>query len=276
MTTIIDLIKQRRSVRTFNGAPVEADKLNQIKELMTGLEDPYFRFGILDLEDVNGNQYGAYGVIKGTGTYIVGAIKKEVVDQTDVAMAFGYGFEEVVLKLTDLGLGSCWIAGTFKPEDFRSASGLTEAYQIVMICPIGYEHDKRLLERAMRFYTKADQRQPISDLVFDNQLGQTLTKEVDAPYMEALEMVRLAPSAKNLQPWRMVVGKDKVDFYIPKDKEGYLMNGFNVTYNDMGIAKYHFEKTLGVYGIIGEWFTAEVEAGPAYTYVTSWREKGQA
>jgi nitroreductase len=67
-------------------------------------------------------------------------------------------------------------------------------------------------------------------------------------------MLRLAPSAINIQPWRVVKTDEGYDFYAVKsklsDKDGKKID---ITYNDIGIAKYHFESTLKEDEILGKW-----------------------
>jgi len=59
-------------------------------------------------------------------------------------------------------------------------------------------------------------------------------------FREALEMVRLAPSAVNKQPWRAVVCGDTVHFYEKQGKGFVAANGWDIQKVDVGIALYHF------------------------------------
>jgi hypothetical protein len=54
-------------------------------------------------------------------------------------------------------------------------------------------------------------------------------------------MVRLAPSAVNKQPWRVVLSENKAHFYEKRSK-GYVgEDGWDIQKIDMGIALCHFE-----------------------------------
>ncbi|MBQ6477813.1 MAG: hypothetical protein IJI44_00440 [Erysipelotrichaceae bacterium] len=58
---------------------------------------------------------------------------------------------------------------------------------------------------------------------------------------DVLEAVRLAPSAVNKQPWRLVLRGDKVHFY-EKSSKGYTSgDSWDIQKIDMGIALCHFE-----------------------------------
>ena len=61
----------------------------------------------------------------------------------------------------------------------------------------------------MRKAIKADERLLFEELFYDETINTPLTKEQEGCWKETLEMVRLAPSAVNKQPWRIIV-KDNV------------------------------------------------------------------
>ena len=78
------------------------------------------------------------------------------------------------------------------------------------------------------------------ELFFDGSLDHPLTKDGAGSLFEALEAVRLAPSAVNKQPWRVVVCGRKVHFY-EKQSKGYVSdNGWDLQKIDLGIALCHF------------------------------------
>ena len=62
----------------------------------------------------NGEKLGTYGIIKGASMYVGVTIPKE-----EYALeALGYEFEQLVLYATSLGLGTCWLGGTFNRSAF--------------------------------------------------------------------------------------------------------------------------------------------------------------
>ncbi len=142
-----------------------------------------------------------------------------------------------------------------------------------MVTPIGYEQDKRFLDRVIRLATKANNRKPFDTLFGEEALGKRISQTLEKYYREALEMVRLAPSARNLQPWRIIRRSGCYDFYMPASEANNHWNGYLMTYNDIGIATLHFEKTLEEYGIYGKWFREEDRESVGLVYVCSWREE---
>ncbi len=80
----------------------------------------------------------------------------------------------------------------------------------------------------------------IEELFFDGAFDTPLTKEKAESLAIPLEMIRLAPSAVNKQPWRVVVVDNTVHFYLKRSK-GFSKEGkLDMQMIDMGIALCHF------------------------------------
>ena len=117
-------VRLRKSVRTYDNRPLaktDKDKVNAcILEIMA--EDTPFPadISICLLEAVPGTdteKLGTYGVIRGAKDFLCVTVK-----DTESAMeAVGYRFEKLVLYATAMGLGTCWLAGTFNREQFSDA-----------------------------------------------------------------------------------------------------------------------------------------------------------
>ena len=78
------------------------------------------------------------------------------------------------------------------------------------------------------------------ELFFLGGFSAPLTAEEAGGLADALELVRLAPSAVNKQPWRAVVCGDTVHFYEKRSKGFVTAEGWDVQKIDMGIALCHF------------------------------------
>ena len=116
--------------------------------------------------------------------------------------------------------------------------------------PLGYPAGKRSLrESTMRAAMGADKRKDFGKLFFDEDFDTPLDKESAGIFCEALEMVRLAPSARNEQPWRILIKDGKVHFYkkssIPVRSMGDIQKV------DIGIALCHFDLTMRSQGNSG-------------------------
>ena len=110
----------------------------------------------------NAAKLGTYGVIKGAVNYIGATIKKQ-----DYARALGYEFEKLILYITSLGLGSCWLGGTFKKVSLPKAMSVQDDEFFPVISPVGYPSDKkRLVDSIIRFMVHENLRKPWEELFF--------------------------------------------------------------------------------------------------------------
>ena len=109
------------------------------------------------------------------------------------------------------------------------------------ISPLGYPAGKRSIrENMMRKAIRADSRNSFETLFFDSTFDVPLTMEKAGRLAEPLEMVRLAPSAANKQPWRVVLDKNGVHFYLKRSKGFTSEAAGDMQKVDLGIALCHF------------------------------------
>lgn len=237
---IIEAMKERRSVRSFNGKALSPET---VAALHNAMEESYSLFGghisiRLKSFDLRGDfKPSTYGVIKGASDFFLMAIG----DGEDSDLTAGFQFEQIVLKAWQLGLGTCWIAGTYKGSQFDEREKWPEGESLKIICPVGVPEKPRIMEKMMRLTIGSNNRKPFSELFFEEDFNKHLNPE--NKYGEALRMLRLAPSSTNSQPWRVLVTGDKVRFYYkPK---------YPITVIDMGIGICHFYETERFYGFDG-------------------------
>lgn len=267
--SMMDLIRKRRSVRTFDGKALQEEDALKIMEAAGEAENPFdipISWKILD-----GKKDGLSSpVVVGTDTYIAGKMRRVPYAEE----AFGYSFEKVVLCAESLGVGTTWIAGTMNRGAFERAMEVGEDEVMPCMSPIGYPAKKMAFrEMMMRKGVKADSRLPFGELFFDGDLGTPLTEEKSGQLKDALEAVRLAPSAVNKQPWRVVVTENAVHFY-EKHSGGYVSDGgWDMQKIDMGIALCHFElvaKEEGL-GLTFEVADPGIEISGDMEYIASYR-----
>ena len=232
---ISELIRNRRSVRTFDGRSIEPDILKNILEYANNSGNPYDI--PIEWKILNAKADGVSSpVIVGTDTFIAGKMKRV----PHAEEAFGYSFEKVVLYALSLGIGTTWIAGTMPRSAFEKAMQLGDDEVLPCMSPLGYIAEKKSVrETMMRAGIKADTRFDFSTLFFDGSFDKPLPPDSAGDLMLPLELVRLSPSAVNKQPWRVVVDNSSVHFY-EKQSRGYVANGWDTQKIDMGIAMCHF------------------------------------
>lgn len=169
---------------------------------------------------------------------------------TNSSLAFGYSFESFILFAQSLGLGTVWLGGTMNRSAFEAAMELKDNELMPCASPIGYAADKMSLREAMmRKAIKADERFPFEVLFFRDSFSTPLTHESAAELALPFEMVRLAPSAVNKQPWRIVVCDKSVHFYLKRSKGFSYSEKLDMQTIDMGIALCHFDLSLRECGI---------------------------
>lgn len=246
--SVVDLIQKRISVRTYQNRPVDAEKLEKLKVFFDEVQNPFGAQVRFSLAEGKTQKIGTYGFIKGAKTFFCGCVKKDGMDME----GFGYAFEQVVLLATALGLGTCWLGGTFKRSSFISLMKPKDEY-LPAVSPLGYASEKKsLAEKAVAAGAGARKRKRFGEVFFDGDISKPLMLD-DGPLKTCLEMVRIGPSASNKQPWRVIVKDGACHFYAAIDKRyaGNTMYGFTMQRIDLGIAACHFELSAHELGLPG-------------------------
>lgn len=236
MKNIEALVRGRRSVRNYLERPIEPEVMEKLRQFITTLDNPY---GIaVDVLLRDAVEYKlACPVAPGAGLFACGRVQR----CGHMNEAFGYSFEKLVLFCQSLGLGTVWVGGTMDRAAFEKAAGLADDEAMPCMSPVGYPAEKMALrEIMMRKAIKADERMDFSQLFFDGGFERPLSSESAGELFKALEMVRLAPSAVNKQPWRIVMDGEKVHFYLRRSK-GFGGGALDMQKIDMGIALCHFD-----------------------------------
>ncbi|MBC3889581.1 nitroreductase [Acetobacterium paludosum] len=211
----LELMKARHSVRAYNERKLEGEPAHILNSLIDEcnkesglhiqlcLNEPQAFDGLLS----------HYGKFSNVNNYIalVGKKSKELDEQ------LGYYGEKIVLKATELGMGSCWVAGTYSKSKCRCT--IEKGEKLVCVIAIGY-FDKDGIPHK----TKS-----IEELSHVNA-------NMPEWFRRAMEAAQLAPTAMNQQKFLISLNGNTV---IAKAGKGFL------TKLDLGIVKYHFELGAG-------------------------------
>lgn len=185
----------------------------------------------------------SYGMFKGVRNYFVCVIDTSSPDVEERAGFFG---EQLVLKCQSLGLGSCFVGGTYDREavDVQLRAG----EKVLFLITFGYSSTRLkpgLTGRLIMGLTHKN-RKP-GDYYYDSRRSTLSLEEASEkyPYLRAgLEAIGCAPSALAKRPMRLWVDEDmRLRASVPD------MKGYNSI--DMGIAKYNFCIAAGQ--DTGEW-----------------------
>ena len=272
----LNLIKIRKSVRTYEGfMKIELDKQGQLIDYMSVFNTDAFRFRMIQNNENHKDGNCEYGFIKGVRYLIIGIINNNLDKDQNTLVEFGLSMEKIVLKATDLGLGTCWVTNITKGPYIRKEASLKMAERIATVIAVGYPSEKiRKIEKIIEEETRGKNRKEWKELFFNENFKTELTMEDAGKYKEALESVRLAPSAVNYQPWRVMRVGDRFDFYALRSSYRLASKTISYRYSDMGIAFAHFELACEVLDLNGSWIVDEELAKEKYKnveYIRSWK-----
>ena len=226
-----EAIINRISRRTYQPTPIaaelreeicaEIDRLNRESGLSFALAE--------DAGEAFGSMRRSYGMFSGVRSVVV---LKGAADLPDLAEKIGWYGEKLILDLTDMGLGTCWVGGTFDRGQFRIPPGET----MLCVVPVGYVAELSVKEKLIRG-ALSRRRKPVS---------QRLVGYESAPawVLDAMEAVRLAPSAVNSQRPVFTYKNGAVTAAVEAGRDMDLI--------DLGIAKLHFAETAGGHFAFGQ------------------------
>ncbi len=284
---VTELIRQRYSCRTYQDKAIDGSEQRSLSDFLgtqsTGPLGSRARFALVAATDRDRQSLkglGTYGIIRGAPGFIIGATERAPKDLED----YGHLMEHTVLFATDLGLGTCWLGGTFSKSSFAKKIGVTAGEGMPAAVAVGSIAEAGKVGKWIRQRAGSDLRLPWESLFFDERFGQPLTTERAGSYAEPLEMVRIGPSASNKQPWRIVRIGDVWHFFLQRTK-GYGKGSFvfrllhlaDLQRVDMGIAMCHFELAVRQLGLTGHWLIDEPgirKPDESTEYTVSWKEGG--
>lgn len=211
---ILEIMKQRHSVRQYTEQPIEQEKRSILNALVEEINhEAGLHIQIMYDEPKCFNSFMAhYGKFNGVCNYIALIGKKS----PELDEKLGYYGEKLVLKSQELGLNTCWVALTHG----RSKAVINKGEKLVCLIPVGYgttqgvEHKSKSLNELCNY-----------------------SYQMPAWFLDGMNAVMLAPTAMNQQK-----------FYFELLPDGNVKvtceNGF-YTKVDLGIVKYHFESATG-------------------------------
>ncbi|MGB2963342.1 MAG: nitroreductase family protein [Anaerolineales bacterium] len=266
---VSQLIRKRYSCRTYHDNPIQETDLNELEDFISSCQKGPLgnqaRFSIVAARKRDSGALrglGTYGFIKNPTGFVLGAIQNKPGSLED----FGYLLEIILLKTTDKNIGSCWLGGTFTKSRFARIMDLQKGEYIPSVASIGYPADQQAwMDRVSRLYAGADRRFPWDVLFFSDHMENPIYPKETGKYREVLELVRLAPSASNKQPWRIVKIGNAWHFYLKRTRQypppvfDILLNLADLQRVDLGIAMAHFELSAEEIGLAGKWIVQDPE-----------------
>jgi hypothetical protein len=229
----MEAIKIRRSRRKYLATPVSGEIISELNSRIA----EYNRESGLHIQPVinNGAAFQgirrSYGMFSNVSNYIVLAGKQ---DDKDFKEKAGYYGEKLVLDLTQAGLGTCWVGGSFDKKECVVDLRDGEAFDCVIAFG-NIDKDVSVKERLI-FGAMHMKRKTAKEMCETNG-------EVPQWFWGGMEAVVRAPSAVNSQPVTFLYDSGKVSARVNDMTQHEPI--------DMGIAKLHFE--LGAGGGAWQW-----------------------
>lgn len=284
--TVEELVRRRRSCRRFLEEPLAEEARCLLAAFVAESRHGPFgsrtRFALLAASAADSaalKGLGTYGFIHRATGYLVGAVERGGKDLED----YGFAMERAILRATDLGLGTCWLGGTFTKSRFARRIGLARNELMPAVAAVGYAAPDSISRDRARRIAGSNFRRPPQELFFDATFGAPLEPADAGAYALALELVRWAPSASNRQPWRIVRTSTGWHFFLARTKsygKGTLLFAVlqlaDLQRVDMGIAMCHFELAARETGLDGTWVIddpAIATPQPGVEYTATWRPR---
>ena len=229
---LIEAIAARRSRRKYLGTPIDPALAAQLQETLdhcNKVEGIRMKLVMDNGQTFNGLTK-SYGMFSGVNDYIC-----LIAESNDPAAAekLGYYGELAVLSATALGLGTCWVGGTFRRSDVPVMLADTET--LVCTIVVGNVDDQASAKERLIHRLTHRKRKFVADM---------FESDTPAPdwFMQGMDAVMRAPSALNRQPVTVVYECGAVTASV----QDIHASGMAL---DLGIAKLHFKLGAGD----GEW-----------------------
>ncbi|MCF7890763.1 nitroreductase family protein [Candidatus Bipolaricaulota bacterium] len=236
---LYEAIFHRRSVRKYSESSLSEEKLSEIREFLTDRPRlyPNVSSDVTLAENGEELQRNISGIISDYGKvrsphYLIVSSEEEEGHLADI----GYSLEYVVLQLTSMGIGTCWLGKGFKDEELENLVNLPEAQESRALIAFGPPGPGQELARI-----EEPHRKSLKHFLLDKREGQLDEKE-----RKLIDGLRRAPSAINGQPWRISIEQEIVHMFIElRSRITRTLIGNMMTMNkiDGGIGLSHLEIT---------------------------------
>ena len=258
-----NFLKSRTSTRDYKDKNLDE---NTVKKIFEIVENEAEKLGKEDLSFlVNTDGESVYKALEGVAGYRGIMIKApayialNALNDNPASIVKGaYGMEEIITRLNELGIGSCWITVSDVEKTVKqSAFNFTDG-DVNLLLAVGYPLDDEVHQQ------KYDDRLATEDLVFLDDFDTQATDEdlEQRGLNDIFDYAKFAPSTHNEQPWRFVIVDDEINLYI-KDFKG------DVNLIDAGIIMYYIDELGKSFAMTSGWEVNPDISSDKYTYIAT-------
>lgn len=232
---MIQAINSRKSIRKYKEEPFSQEDIQKIKAIIKDAKPlfdniPMETFLIEDGEKIHSTFKGImFKYTKVMAPHYL-AFTSEI--KEGHLENIGFIGEEIVLKLTQLGIGTCWLGSVIKQEVFKAIVKVQNKQNYIILIALGYPTEQlKLVENRKRL----DKSKVIIG-TYENQYDPIIQALIDAP------------SAVNSQPWRISMSDNKFDLYLENRNilTKHMLKEMN--HIDMGIGLNHLYNSANELG----------------------------
>ena len=243
-------IRLRHSTRRYSDKPIPGETLELLMacaQKVQHVSNQGVRFDVVSGVDSVGlilSRYaGIYGLVSGAPHLLLGILPTE---NAEARLDVGYVLEHVVLEATRQQLGTCWITGSYHPDEAGKQVEINAGETVAAVVALGYprlDRWARMHDEAIHRIVASNRRKPLKRLAYDGQWGKRWSPEgADPALLDLMEHTRLAPSARNLQPWRFIIDSECIHLALTNQQP-----------IDGGIAMAHISLVGAEIGLQGSW-----------------------
>lgn len=255
---LYDSIYHRKSVRNYKKESLSNEDMEAVEKSISSLDTLYddicLKVHIIEngqkMRDISKGLINSYSNLKAPHYMIIASEEKD-----DYLENIGYALEKVVLELTTMGIGTCWIGAPINEELLKNIISIDNGQKPIIGIAFGYPEDKFDF---MKKIVRAGKRKSKEEFSFG---------DFDSTWNKMLEAVKHAPSAMNSQPWRIFKQKDSADVYIVK--RNVLKSIEPTNHIDAGIALRHLKVTADHFNKFIQIKKMDDRNSEDYTYITS-------
>jgi len=266
------LIKETKSTRDFKKKKVTKNVIKKVMDFakITTTLFTEQKIGIHYLEngeDVCGSLQGVagfHGIMIKAPQYLLFTSDNKENHQINI----GYFVQQIMLKLQEQGVDSCWITIPEDGEIIKEILKIQDEKEPAAMVAIGYDNNERKVVNKFQFgenYSKTNikviennvsTRLSMDQAVYLDHWGNNISVEKlnEMGLDDVFHYIVLAPSAFNRQPWKFILKGNTLHLAIRQDP------GVNIELDllDAGIVMLYTEILMKEFSILGEW---HVETG---------------
>lgn len=231
----MQLLELRKSIRSYRDCPVAPEAIKRLKAVATMIttHEPGLYFSVLENDSTPFDSFSRfYGSFKNVRNYICCVVDNSFPDSVEKA---GYYGMELVLEALRLGLGTCFVSGTFSKS--KVDVFLRAGQNILFLIAFGYPEDKSERPLGKLSSTIMHLKNYVPEDFYISGPGKLDYRQAIEKYPElisGLKGLSLSPSALNKRPVRVYVDKEgQIRACLKQDDSKMLI--------DLGIAKFIFQ-----------------------------------